>query len=117
MKIGFDISQTGKLKAGCGFFADNLIRSLSAIDSCNLYTLYQTFGDQFWDPTKSTLQISQKNFKYGFCHTDLSEAKDFWSTLPDNLEQQLGSVDILHANNFFCPPRQLKKHKNHLHPL
>jgi len=25
MKIGFDISQTGQNKAGCGYFADSLI--------------------------------------------------------------------------------------------
>ena len=31
MRIGFDISQTGDGKAGCGFFADGLIRQLLTI--------------------------------------------------------------------------------------
>ena len=32
MRIGFDISQTGSGKAGCGYFADGLIRQLSLDD-------------------------------------------------------------------------------------
>ena len=50
VKIGFDVSQTGSGKAGCGFFADSLIRQLTASDETNEYLLYPTFGGHFWDP-------------------------------------------------------------------
>jgi len=50
MKIGFDISQTGNNKAGCGFFADALIQELMDLDAENEYILYPRFGTTFWDP-------------------------------------------------------------------
>src|SRR5690349_13283230 len=33
VRIGFDVSQTGALKAGCGYFADSLARGLIAADA------------------------------------------------------------------------------------
>ena len=44
MRIGFDVSQTGAGKAGCGFFADSLVQALAAQDSVNEYVLYPAFG-------------------------------------------------------------------------
>lgn len=107
MKIGFDISQTGQQKAGCGFFADSLIHKLSWIDQENEYILYPTFGDNIWNPLDNTLfSTTRPNFKmatsqYG-THT---EAKMFWQQEANILEKKLGKVDIIHANNFFCPPK------------
>lgn len=111
MKIGFDISQTGNSKAGCGFFADNLISHLAALDRQNNYVLYQTFGDHFWDNHyKQTYAITTPNCRYGLSHRNANAAKKFWQTPPANYEEALGFVDILHANNFFCPPK-LKRGK------
>ena len=50
MKIGFDISQTGNKKAGCGYFADSLIQALVPRYTENEYILYPHFGTSFWDP-------------------------------------------------------------------
>ena len=110
MRIGFDISQTGKQKAGCGYFADGLIGHLAEIDSQNDYILYPTFGDSFWDPdwASGTCRIPQPNFHNGLGHKTFEAAKFFWSHPPENFEAQLGNPDILHANNFFCP-RGLRK--------
>ena len=106
MKIGFDISQTGNAKAGCGFFAENLISHLAAIDSHNQYTLYKTFGDHYWDDNyKQTYAIAKSNFQYGLHHTNPAAAKHFWQKPPANYDESLGSIDILHANNFFCPAK------------
>jgi len=106
MKIGFDISQTGNGKAGCGFFTENLIRHLAALDQQNHYTLYQTFGDHFWDNDfKQTYAIEKPNFRYGLKHSSHEEAKKFWRDPPASLEKKLGHVDIVHANNFYCPPK------------
>jgi glycosyltransferase involved in cell wall biosynthesis len=105
MKIGFDISQTGSEKAGCGFFAESLIRHLAEIDRENEYILYPTFGDYYWDPhwARSTCRIDQPNFKRGPGHKTLHAARDFWNNPPDSLEKHLGSPEIIHSNNFFCP--------------
>jgi glycosyltransferase involved in cell wall biosynthesis/SAM-dependent methyltransferase len=104
MKIGFDISQTGSSKAGCGYFAENLIQGLAQIDTANEYILYPTFGDVFWEPDKSSLvQINQPNFRRGPLQRSLEEMEIFWNTPPADFAARIGYPDIIHANNFFCP--------------
>lgn len=105
MRIGFDVSQTGRSKAGCGYFADSLIRSLAEIDSQSEYILYPTFGDAFWDPewSRGGCQIDRPNFRRGLAHKSLEAAQQFWRNPPPNLEANLGHPDIVHANNFYCP--------------
>lgn len=105
MKIGFDVSQTGSSKAGCGFFADGLIRNLSLIDKYNEYLLYPTFGNHFWDNHYNNIvKIEQKNVSYGLTHSNFNAAKEFWQNFTSNDAKDLGPINILHSNNFFCPP-------------
>lgn len=105
MKIGFDTSQTGFQKTGCGYFAYSLITHLAEIDRENSYLLYPTFGDSYWDGEggKNTVKFPQPNVMQHPGHSSPLEAKMFWTNLPDNFETFLGSPDIIHANNFFCP--------------
>lgn len=105
MKIGFDISQTGKQKAGCGYFSDSLIRHLAEIDTENQYFLYPTFGDSYWDPdwAAGTCRIRQPNFHQGLGHRTHEAARLFWENPSEDLELKLGNPDIIHANNFYCP--------------
>ena len=104
MIIGFDISQTGRTKEGCGYFADSLIRQLAISDSENEYCLYRTFGDSYWDPNfDETCEINLPNFRYGLRHNTIEEARCFWQKPPAEIEKQLGFPNIIHANNFFCP--------------
>jgi len=105
MKIGFDISQTGCGKAGCGYFADSIIQQLARIDLENEYILYPTFGNFFWDPDwkSSTRRIDHPRFRRAEGHTTLDKARSFWSNPPEDLETSLGKPDIIHSNNFFCP--------------
>src|ERR1700722_8681652 len=105
MKIGFDISQTGTNKAGCGYFADNLIRSLANIDSKSQYILYPTFGDHFWGDKHSVVTIKQGDFNVGLKHPSLKLAKHFWDNFSEKQGRQFGNIDILHCNNYFCPPK------------
>jgi glycosyltransferase involved in cell wall biosynthesis len=107
MRIGFDISQTGKMKAGCGFFADGLIRNLAKIDEHNEYFLYPTFGDHFWDPEwrTATVKIHHPKFHSLREHTSFQSAKHFWNHPPTDFETRLGGPDLIHSNNFFCPTR------------
>jgi hypothetical protein len=79
VKIGFDISQTGNRKAGCGFFADSLLVNLAARDSQNEYFLYPVFGDFFWDPdwATSTRKIPKDRFSVISPAKTFQAAKDF----------------------------------------
>jgi glycosyltransferase involved in cell wall biosynthesis len=105
MKIGFDISQTGRSKAGCGQFADALIKQLAKRDAQNEYILYPTFGDSFWDTAWSsdTCRFANSNFRRAAGHASLEEAKAFWLPSSQHLEGELGDPDIVHSNNFYCP--------------
>jgi glycosyltransferase involved in cell wall biosynthesis len=107
MRIGFDVSQTGRLKAGCGYFADSLIRHLVSLDTQNTYVLYPTFGDVYWDPDwpTATYQIDQPNCQRGLGHDTHEATRLFWSSPATDFEMQLGNPDVIHANNFFCPLR------------
>jgi len=105
MKIGFDTSQTGKNKAGCGFFADTLLCSLAAQDLRNEYFLYPVFGDFFFDPdwASSTRKIPKDRFSVITPAKALLAAKELWNRPPADFEARLGEPDLIHANNFYCP--------------
>jgi glycosyltransferase involved in cell wall biosynthesis len=105
MVIGFDISQTGKSKAGCGYFADALIRQLASDDNENTYVLYPAVGDQFWDPecASSTFSTNKSNFSRLKAPSDFDESRVFWQNPRANFERKLGNPDIFHSNNFYCP--------------
>lgn len=112
MKIGFDISQTGKEKTGCGYFADSLIKEIAHLDKENQYILYSTFGNFYWDNHFDKINIpTQKNFSKGISSKTLDEAKQFWKESPDTIEEKLGEVDLLHINNFFFPEKKTSKTK------
>lgn len=105
MRIGFDVSQTGAGKAGCGFFADNLIRHLCHLLPQNEFVLYPTFGNFYWDDRwkKNVTWPARANVRRGFHHSEFEAARTFWRNPPANIDAVLGDPDIVHANNFFCP--------------
>jgi len=108
MRIGFDVSQTGQFKAGCGYFADSLARALITAYTDTSFILYPTFGSGYWDPAwpTSTLDLpEQGNASRGLGHGTFDQLEAFWARPPANLEARLGSPDIVHSNNFFCPIR------------
>jgi len=105
MKIGFDISQTGDNKAGCGYLAYSLIRALAEIDTQNEYLLYPTFGDFYFDPNwpRTVVKLKQRNFHQWPGQSALKEARAFWGNPPVDFEKQIGEPQIVQANNFYCP--------------
>ena len=105
MKIGFDISQTGRGKAGCGFFADSLIRTLTSLDDENEYILYPNFGTSFWDPgaARTIRMIDRPNVSGKRVTAGFDESMAFWKDLPLDADKRLGYPDIIHANNYSCP--------------
>lgn len=103
MKIGFDISQTGASKAGCGYFAYALANALPILASDNDYYFFQSFGDFFFDALLSRRAASQnkKNIRTGPHIYSYKAAKDYWNA--QDLEISLGCPDIIHSNNYWCP--------------
>lgn len=102
MRIGFDISQTGATKAGCGFYAHALAEALPQLGEGNRFDFYPCFGDFFFDARMPLLSPYRGSaVHYGPRHLTRDSAARFW--LADDLEQVLGSPDIVHANNFWCP--------------
>jgi len=110
MRIGFDVSQTGGLRAGCGYVAYSLARSLAACAPHDDFVLYPTFGDFFFDPDweRATYVPQQPNFVRGPGQRTIAEARRFWTRPGTDFEYQLGLPDVVHSNNFFCP-RGLEK--------
>jgi len=104
MKIGFDVSQTGAGKAGCGYFAAGLLAALAAVDRQNDYVLYPAFGDFFWEPRpRACLRPADDRFRLGPTFRRFWSQKRFFRQPPADFEARLGSPDIVHANNFYCP--------------
>ena len=102
MHIGFDVSQTGANKAGCGYFAHAMIEALLTVAPQHEYSLYPSFGDFYFDasmPRANPYPGSRSH--YGPHHRTLEEARSFWTS--PRLESALGRPDLVHANNFWCP--------------
>lgn len=112
MRIAFDITQTGAEKAGCGFFAYNLIKALSDVDTQNEYLLMSSFGKDYWGGSvnKSTLGIQNPHFMQGMHHIDHAAAVNFWTNPSVDIDAAIGKPDIVHSNNFYCP-MSLKRSK------
>ncbi len=104
LKIAFDSSQMGPRKAGCGFYAAALLDALLADDSKDKFTLMTSFGDFFHDPTQAiAFPHVNKGVHYGPRQIRRREAERFWNS------RELGGrwleqFDVVHANNFWCPP-------------
>lgn len=105
MKIGFDISHTGSSKAGCGYFADSLIRHLATINPTDSYILYPTCGDLYWDPDwrRGTFRPAAPMARSALSPATFEESRVFWRNPARDFESRLGDPDVIHSNNFFCP--------------
>lgn len=102
MHIGFDISQTGADKAGCGYFAHAMIEAMLELAPEHRYSLFPSFGDFYFDarmPLRSPYQ--GKDVRSGPRHFSLEAARTFWNS--DDLQSALDRPDVVHANNFWCP--------------
>ncbi len=106
MKIGFDVSQTGSGKAGCGYYAEGLIRALAAGGGGYEYILYPAFGDGFWDPSGATTVY--RNNAPTFRAIETPASQEFWQEPDADFEAKLGNPDLVHSHNFFCP-RKLER--------
>lgn len=119
MKIGFDVSQTGGHKTGCGFYADTLIRHLLAQYQNDRFLLYPTFGNTYWDPNhhRSIERLDLSNCCYPASFSDKEESFKYWSGLQELDERRIGYPDIIHSNNFSSPRLRQSKLVYTIHDL
>ncbi len=102
MHIGFDISQAGAGKAGCGFFAHAMAGALLQAAPEHRYAFYPSFGDFYFDPLMPLANPYRgRDSHYGPRHLSRDSAAAFWNAT--GLESALGEPDVIHANNFWCP--------------
>jgi glycosyltransferase involved in cell wall biosynthesis len=102
MHIGFDISQTGAGRAGCGFFAHAMIDAMLGLAPQHRYALYPSFGDFYFDPRMPLASPYRgREVRYGPRPLTRAAAAEFWSA--DDVEKRLGGPDVVHANNYWCP--------------
>jgi glycosyltransferase involved in cell wall biosynthesis len=101
MKIGFDISQTGSKKTGCGFYADTLVRHLIQQYPQEEFYLYSTFGNTYWDPDyhKRIQTIECPNCHYPIKFKSREASYSFWEQR-DLDEEKIGCPDVIQSNNF-----------------
>jgi glycosyltransferase involved in cell wall biosynthesis len=102
MDIGFDISQTGSGKAGCGYYTHAMIKAMLAMAPQHRYALYPSFGDFYFD-AKMPLSNPYRgeHTSYGPRHLTRETARAFWNQT--DLDAALGHPDIVHSNNFWTP--------------
>ncbi len=102
MRIGFDVSQTGSGKAGCGFFAHAMIGAMLDLAPDHSYELFPSFGDFYFDPFMPIVSpYSGRHVHYGPRHVTRESAGRYWSD--GALGDALSRFDIVQANNFWCP--------------
>ena len=101
IKLGFDISQTGAHKAGCGFYAHALAERLGDLDAQLNVNYYPAFGDLYFDAAMPEKNPYGGSSHYGPKMATMDAARVFWNA--QDLEEKLGSPDLIHSNNFWCP--------------
>lgn len=105
MQIGFDISQTGGAKAGCGFYADTLMQHLLRDYPDDTFILYRTFGNTYWEPEYRQKIKPNIPANATFMGAPASREDSFamWGNPKGVNEVSIGSPDLVHSNNFSAP--------------
>lgn len=102
MHIGFDVSQTGSGKAGCGYFAHAMITAMLERAPGHRYSLFPSFGDFYFDALMPLQNpYSGRDTHYGPRHLSRETARKYWTA--NEIESSQGSPDLIHSNNFWCP--------------
>jgi len=98
IRIGLDVAQTCRERAGCAHYADALARALAKRDDVML-TLYHQFGNWLNEEPGRGTRIEGVGMP--FLETEWSEAESFWSAKP--VEKLPGSPELVHSGSFQSP--------------
>lgn len=108
LQVAFDVSQTGRQKAGCGFYAAALINGLLASADDEEFTLLSSFGDFFHHPFQAmAFSHWKRGVQFGPRIVRRKNASRFWANR-GKAHLYLDKFDIVHSNNFWCPPWRLR---------
>lgn len=99
MKIGFDVAQTCEQRAGCGWYADSLIRALVKTAPEHQYLLYHQYGNWINQNTDHGTKIDSPSVTPTFLDVTPKEAARIWNS-PEELALKAGQPDIIQANSF-----------------
>ena len=101
--IGFDASQTCETRAGCGWYADALIRAMVTVDPENHYAIYHRFGNRHAVDPKHGTQIPHPRVSMPFCGIGEKESREIWDQVAAEKRALPGQPDIVQSNSFQAP--------------
>jgi glycosyltransferase involved in cell wall biosynthesis len=103
MRIGFDVAQTCSTKAGCGWVADLLAKSIAENAVGDQLILYHQFGTLLNSDTSNGTHIFRPNTSEPFDRMPVAKARDLWTAVAAGERELPGNPDIVHANSFRAP--------------
>lgn len=103
-KIGFDVAQTCGARAGCGWYADSLIRAMVASYPEHRFFLYHRFGHIQNPDTEEGTFIDLPCVSAPFMDTGVKESKAIWKAVATGKSELPGEPDIVQSNSFQAPP-------------
>jgi glycosyltransferase involved in cell wall biosynthesis len=104
LRIGFDVAQTCRERAGCGWYADSLAQALVAAEPENEYFFYHHFGQWFNESTDQGTRIDAPHAQSPLRAMGAPEAAAFWRKVYDGERALPGAPEIVHANSYQAPP-------------
>lgn len=102
MRIGFDVAQTCTQRAGCGWYADSLIRALVEVAPENDYFLYHQFGDWINDDVCGGTVLDHPSVQMPYRDKEGDCGQRFRNG--DGRESLPGEPEIVQSNSFQVIP-------------
>ncbi len=102
MRIGFDVAQTCVEKAGCGWYADALIREMARIAPHHSYTLYHQFDRWINEDTSEGTALPAGVAENPFRGMAPGRATEAWDRVRAG-QPLFGRPEIVHANSHQAP--------------
>jgi glycosyltransferase involved in cell wall biosynthesis len=103
LRIAFDVAQTCQERAGCGWYADALIRALAAVAPENTYLLYHHFDAWINPDTSAGTYLDAPGAEHPMRALGLEDAAELWRKLNLGEAPFPGAPDIVHANSHQAP--------------
>jgi glycosyltransferase involved in cell wall biosynthesis len=103
LRIAFDVAQTCQERAGCGWYADALIRALAAEAPENTYLLYHHFDAWINPDTSAGTFLDVPQAEHPMRSLGFEEAAGLWRSINLGEAPFPGGPDIVHANSHQAP--------------